>query len=110
MMSWILKFLVWTILYRRDRVDGRRGGRVVLCLNTNILSSRRGDLESDKVEAVVCEICLLNDMKLLIGCFYRPPHLDADYLHGLLDVFDALNNTGISNIFILTKLLPVIIT
>lgn len=46
-------------------------------------------------------LCLTPVMKLLIDCFYRPPNSDADYLQGLLDIFERTNNTGITKVLIL---------
>ena len=64
-------------VHRRDRSQlgskFKRGGGVLTAVSTRYTSRARGDLESDKCEAVWCEIELNSKSKLLIGCCYLPP-------------------------------------
>ena len=74
------------IIFRRDRSQLQRGGGVMICVKSDFISIRRRDLENENVEAVVCELTGVNNSKLLIAAFYRPPSMDSDYLHNLVNV------------------------
>ena len=60
-------------IYRRDRVDGRRGGGVLLAVKSNILSFRRCEIEPLGTEIFVCELLPSKSRKLTICVCYRPP-------------------------------------
>ena len=89
------------ILFRRDRPQLQRGGGVMICVKSDFISVRRRDLENETVEAVVCELSGINNSKLIIAAFYRPPNMDSDYLHDLVNVLHNIHQTGVNNIFIL---------
>ena len=59
-------------IYRRDRVDGRRGGGVLLAVKSNVLSFRRCEIEPLRTEILVCELLPSNSKKLTICVCYRP--------------------------------------
>ena len=66
-------------VYRRDRHDilsDKIGGGVALCVNNNISSCRRHDLEPQE-EIVVCEVKLNNQSKILFILAYKPPNRDV---------------------------------
>ena len=66
-------------VYRRDRHDilsGKICGCVVLCVNNNISSCRRHDLEPQE-EIVVCEVKPNNQSKILFILAYKPPNGDV---------------------------------
>ena len=88
------------VIFRRDRQQGQRGGGVLLCLKSDFLSVRRRDLEMDEVEAVVCEISDINNSKMIIAVFYRPPNMDSGYLQNVVNIFYKIYQSG-TNIFIL---------
>ena len=54
----------------------------------------------DEVEAVVCEVSDINNSKMIIAVFYRPPNMDSGYLQNVLNIFYSVHRTG-TNIFIL---------
>jgi hypothetical protein len=60
-------------VYRRDRNDGRRGGGVVLYIDSQITSYELNDVcfQIRKVEQVWC-VVVIGKSKYLIGCIYRP--------------------------------------
>ena len=89
------------IIFRRDRPQQQRGGGVLICVKSDCISVRRRDLENENVEAVVCELRGSNDSKLILAAFYRPPNMDSNYLHNVVDVLYNIHRTGASNIFIL---------
>ena len=89
------------IIFRRDRPQLQRGGGVMICVKSDFISVRRRDLENETVEAVVCELSGINNSKLIIAAFYRPPNMDSDYLHDLVNVLHNIHQTGVNNIFIL---------
>ena len=63
-------------VYRRDRHDilsDKIGGGVALCINNNISSCRRHDLEPQE-EIVVCEVKPNNQSKILFILAYKPPN------------------------------------
>ena len=74
------------IIFRRDRPQQQRGGGVLICVKSDCISVRRRDLENENVEAVVCELRGSNDSKLILAAFYRPPNMDSNYLHNVVDV------------------------
>ena len=41
----------------------------------------------DEVEAVVCEISDINNSKMIIAVFYRPPNMDFGYLQNVVNIF-----------------------
>ena len=92
------------IIFRRDRPQQQRGGGVLICVKSDCISVRRRDLENENVEAVVCELRGSNDSKLTLAAFYRPPNMDSNYLHNVVDVLYNIHRTGASNIFILGDL------
>ena len=77
-------------IYRKDRhvtVPDRRGGGLLLGLDTAIPSRRRDDLEPP-CEILVCEINVKNAPKLAVVLCYRPPQYDKNvfisHLHDTL--------------------------
>ena len=66
-------------MYRRDRHDilsDKIGGGVALCVNNNISSCRRHDLEPQE-KIVVCEVKLNNQSKILLILAYKPSNRDV---------------------------------
>ena len=66
-------------VYRRDRHDilsDKIGGGVALCVNNNISSCRRHDLEPQE-EIVVCEAKPNNQSQILFNLAYKPPNGDV---------------------------------
>ena len=49
----------------------------------------------------MCELTGINNSKLIIAAFYRPPNMDFDYLHNLVNVLYSIHRTGVINVFIL---------
>ena len=85
------------IILRRDRPQLQRGGGVMICVKSDFISVRRRDLENENVEAVVCELTGINNSKLIIAAFYRPPNMDSDYLYNLVNVLYNIHRTGVNN-------------
>ena len=73
----------------------------MLCLKSDFVSVRHCDLEMDEVEAVVCEISDINNSKMIIAVFYRPPNMDFGYLQNVVNIFYNVHRNGINNNFIL---------
>ena len=66
-------------LYRRDRhhiLSDKIGGGVAVCVNNNISSCRRHDLEPQE-EIVLCEVKPNNQNKILFILAYKPPNGDV---------------------------------
>ena len=89
------------VILRRDKPQPQRGGGVMLCVKSHFISLRRRDLENENVDVVVCELTGINNSKLIIAAFYRPPNMDSDYLHNLVNVLYGIHQTGVNDIFIL---------
>ena len=89
------------VIFCRDRPQLQRGGGVMICVKSDFISVCRRDLENETVEAVVCELSGINNSKLIIAAFYRPPNMDFDYLHDLVNVLHNIRRTGVNNVFIL---------
>ena len=81
-------------LFRRDRKDGRRGGGVLLYLDSRLKVIEREDICSTKfTECIWCEV-EFDKLKTLIGICYRPPDSTEIEDEGLLDIINkAANDT-----------------
>ena len=62
---------------RKDRADGYGG--VCVYVKSSLTYKRKPDLEIQDIECIWIELTL-NQLRLLIGVFYRPPNSGNDYL------------------------------
>ena len=83
---------------RKDRITDSHGG-VAIYIKGNIHHIRRHDLELNHLEALWVEINL-NNNKILIGVFYRPPNSGVLYQNLIEDSINLAIDTGIKNIII----------
>lgn len=67
-------------IYRRDRVDGRKGGGVLTAIRHSLASTRRRDLEQDIEMLVVIEIFQANCPSIILATFYRPPNFEVSFV------------------------------
>ncbi|MCG7882866.1 MAG: hypothetical protein JAY96_14895 [Candidatus Thiodiazotropha endolucinida] len=75
--------------YRKDRSN--HGGGVMIYLNSNLIHSRRTDLEVFCNESIWVEV-KVNHINYLIGLFYSPRTADIDFFHNLnLNIEEALD-------------------
>ncbi|ELU16651.1 hypothetical protein CAPTEDRAFT_189659, partial [Capitella teleta] len=66
-------------VYRKDRSTtqpSKRGGGILLAIDTNIKSNRPDDLEND-FEIIVCEIICKRRSKIAVILCYKPPDSDS---------------------------------
>ena len=69
-------------MYRRDRCGRSHGGLLVYVKNS-LPSSRRHDLEDDRIECITIEL-LTSDIPHIFFCCYRPPDQPVDTFFGTL--------------------------
>ncbi|MCG8095193.1 MAG: hypothetical protein JAZ17_16505 [Candidatus Thiodiazotropha endolucinida] len=75
--------------YRKDRSN--HGGGVMVYLNSNLIHSRRADLEVYCEESIWVEV-KVNHVNYLLGVFYSPRTADFDFFHSLnLNLEEALD-------------------
>ncbi|XP_068703977.1 uncharacterized protein [Montipora foliosa] len=72
------------VVYRRDRGNDKRGGRVLIAIKNDVASARRTDLESN-CELVVMEVNPSRGNKFLVSGLYRPPSTKGEYLLAFKD-------------------------
>ena len=61
---------------------------------------RRADLEIHGLEAVWLEL-QVQSKQILVGGFYRPPNIGAEYFNLVVESIDRAHNTNITNLIIL---------
>ena len=93
-----IKFSDYRPPFRRDRSDGPGGGICVYVTN-NIYATRRTDLELNDIECIWIEVSL-NNKKLLIGTFYRPPTSKPPTLKSIENSIGLACDTDINDILI----------
>ena len=64
-----------TMIFRFDKAN-RRGGVVLLAINSRLSCNRRYYLEIKGVEMLVCKIHTSGSICLVFSVFYRPPNAD----------------------------------
>ena len=76
---------------------GNHGG-VAAYVRSDLIATRRDDLELDTVEGMWLEIAVPKSCSLLIGNFYRPdrtsPYYDKDFMKKLSDILDTASAEG----------------
>ena len=76
---------------RQDRADDPHGG-VAIYVRNNLYCKPRPDLHVNNLEAVWIET-KMNQEKLLVASFYRPPNAKSDYWKLISDSIQKANNT-----------------
>jgi len=84
--------------FRYDR-QGRLGGGVAIYTRSGLLCKRRDDFEITGLEAVWVEL-ELQQRKLLIGGFYRPPNSNNDYWSLLEESIDRAYSIHSNNVIV----------
>ena len=87
-------------IVRRDRNSNKRGGGVCIYVRSNMSFTCRDDLINDVLEAVWIEIPRTRTDQLIIGCLYRPPNADSNYLHCIFDMLEVTMTEGKDTIII----------
>jgi len=73
-------------MYRTDREDGRKGGGVLLYIDSKLMVTVRDDLSNDKFrECIWCDIISGNE-KTLVGICYRSPSSTTLENDGLIEI------------------------
>ena len=76
---------------------GNHGG-VAAYVRSDLIATRRDDLELDTVEGMWLEIAVPKSRSFLIGNFYRPdrtsPYYDKDFMKKLSDILDTASACG----------------
>ncbi|XP_068692770.1 uncharacterized protein [Montipora foliosa] len=86
-------------IFRSERAN-RRGGGVLLAINSRLSCNRRYDLEIEGVEMLVCEIHTSGSRCLIFSVSYRPPNADEVFLDGFRTFLHKFNGIGISDLII----------
>ena len=89
-------------VFRNDRdpnVKGQTHGGVLIAVKSNTTCTQRYDL-SEENESVWIEIQIEGAKPVLVGCFYRPPNSDRDYLATLRNSMDNVNVDQYSNVWL----------
>ena len=87
-------------IHRRDRQD-RRGGGVLLAVHRNLISiRRRRDLETDRTEIAMVEICQKSKDNVLFGVCYRPPNAKMEYSVTLRQSLERIDMTRFATCFL----------
>ena len=85
-------------MYREDRQDGRKGGGVLLYIDSKLKVTVRNDLINKKFkECIWCDI-ISGTEKTLIGICYRSPNSTALEDDGLIEI---INKTGEEQVIIM---------
>lgn len=84
--------------FRRDRIADSHGGLCVY-VKDNLHSKRRNDLELQNIECIWVEV-LVQQHKILIGTFYRPPNSTNEVLSTIENSIGLAVDTNIQNILI----------
>ncbi|XP_015224518.1 PREDICTED: uncharacterized protein LOC107080829 [Cyprinodon variegatus] len=71
-------------LWRRDRKE-KKGGGVALYVKNDIEAKERTDLMRTTAEIIWVELDITGSRPVLLGCFYRPPNSDREYLDKLYE-------------------------
>ena len=83
-------------MYRKDRIDGRKGGGCIIYISRELKSYNCRELENSQGDdAIWCWIKLTNETKILIGCMYRTPSSNEDNnVHLMNQIIQANEITG----------------
>ena len=81
-------------IVRHDRNSNKRGGGVCIYVRSNMSFTCRDDLINDVLEAVWIEIPRTRTDQLIIGCLYRPPNADSNYLQCIFDTLEVTMTEG----------------
>lgn len=65
-------------IYRRDGCE-KTGGGVLLIIRSNIISSKRQDLETN-MEMICVDLSMIHTSKLLLSIVYRPPNSESGFI------------------------------
>lgn len=79
-------------IFRRDR--NIYGGGVAVYVQSHIPVKVRSDLMAANIEVIWLQISLPHAKPLLIGCVYRPPSANMDYLNQLCLMLDEVCDLG----------------
>lgn len=86
------------ITYRRDREGDSHGG-ICVFVNNNVFSKQRRDLEVPDIECIWVEL-FINNRKILIGTFYRPPNSSPAVLASIENSTGLAFDTNARNIIL----------
>ena len=75
-------------VFRRDR--NKHGGGIALYIRNNFLATLCSEFMSDSLESLWVKVYLPYLRPVLIGCCYRPPRTDVQYLNNLCVVIDRV--------------------
>uniref|UniRef100_A0A8C7Z1Z2 ribonuclease H n=1 Tax=Oryzias sinensis TaxID=183150 RepID=A0A8C7Z1Z2_9TELE len=77
-------------LYRRDR--NQNGGGVAFYVKENIVATLKSELMSRDIEVIWLQINLPFSKPTLVGCCYRPPSSNAEYLQKICENMEMVSN------------------
>ena len=66
----------------------------VLYSRNSLSFSHRNECQNDNVDAVWIELPRTNSDQLIIGCLYRPPNADVNYLQLMFDMLEVIMAEG----------------
>lgn len=84
-------------LYRKDR--NRYGGGVALYVQNHLPVKVREDIMYDEIEVLWLQINLLHTKPILVGCCYRPPSSDRQYLEAMGKMLDKVCELNMETVF-----------
>ena len=79
-------------IFRKDRMNRRGGGGVLLGFHNTFEYRRRPDLEQDNLELLLVEVRLSSQNKMLLGNFYRAFDSGAQPLEALADTLTNVSH------------------
>ena len=91
-------FQNYSLPFRRDRPTDNHGG-VLVYVRDNITAFRRRDLEPNDLEVVWVEL-VINQKRILLGTFYRPPNSSPLVLSAIETSIGLAIDTGITDIIV----------
>lgn len=75
-------------IFRFDR--DRRGGGVAIYIQNHIPVKTRDDLTNTSLESIWLQVHLPNVKPLLVGCCYRPPSSNVQYVDDICDMLQRV--------------------
>lgn len=75
-------------IYRKDR--NAYGGGVMFYVQNHIPVRTRYDLMTDKIEVLWLQVHLPHVKPILVGCGYRPPSANSEYMDNLCEMLEAV--------------------
>ena len=90
-------------MYRKDRVDGRKGGGCIIYISKELKSFTCRELENaEGNDSMWCWVKLTNNTKILVGCIYRAPNSSEENNDKIIrQIFRANEVAGQSRILLM---------